>query len=382
MENRVITILGCTASGKGGAARALAAELGGEIVSVDSMKVYRGMDIGTAKPTPAQRAAIPHHLIDVADPWDAFSAAEFVEQADKAVAAIHARGRPVVAVGGTVLYFKCFYQGLFAGPSADEALRAQIRTRAEREGLEALHAELARVDPEAAARIHRNDLRRIERALEVYRLTGTPISELQRQWDSDAIRRPEWDWRLVGLRRDKDAASRRINERVRRMVAEGLVEEAPANLVGSLRRKATGPPGRRLLRALRPLRRPHGPGRCHRADQDRHPPAGKGAADVAETAGRGRLGRCQRRRKRRIAAAARPATHGIAPPTTKHPGHVPPTAAKAPPVQMWRPKCSGGRLARREDGAGHSRATYVRRGAGRYSCRPTSGEAPDALQLD
>jgi tRNA dimethylallyltransferase len=226
MENRVITILGCTASGKGGVARALATALSGEIVSVDSMKVYRGMDIGTAKPTAAQRAAIPHHLVDVADPWEAFSAAEFVQLADKAVAEIHARGRPVIAVGGTVLYFKCFYEGLFAGPSADESIRAEIRARAKREGLDALHAELARVDPEAAARIHRNDLRRIERALEVYQLTGAPISELQRQWDSDAIRRPEWDWRLIGLRREKEAASRRINERVRRMIADGLVDEA------------------------------------------------------------------------------------------------------------------------------------------------------------
>lgn len=226
MERRVITILGCTASGKGTLARALAAEVGGEIVSVDSMKVYRGMDIGTAKPTAEQRAAIPHHLIDVADPRESFSAARFVELADRAVAEIHSRQRPAIAVGGTVLYFKCFYEGMFAGPSADPARRAEIRARAEREGLAALHAELERVDPQAAARIHRNDLRRIERALEVFQLTGRPISELQQQWDGAAIRRPEWDWRLIGLRREKQAAARRINERVRRMAAAGLVEEA------------------------------------------------------------------------------------------------------------------------------------------------------------
>jgi tRNA dimethylallyltransferase len=226
VERRVITILGCTASGKGALARALASELGGEIISVDSMKVYRGMDIGTAKPSAEQRAAIPHHLIDVADPWESFSAARFVELADRAVTEIHGRERPVIAVGGTVLYFKCFYAGMFVGPSADPVLRAEIRARAEREGLDALHAELARVDPAAAARIHRNDLRRIERALEVYELTGRPISELQQQWDGESIRRPEWDWRLIGLRRDKRAASRRINERVRRMLANGLIEEA------------------------------------------------------------------------------------------------------------------------------------------------------------
>jgi len=226
VENRVIAIVGCTASGKGTLARALAWELGGEILSVDSMKVYRGMDIGTAKPTTEQRAAIPHHLIDAADPWESFSAARFVELGDRAVAEVHGRSRPVIAVGGTVLYFKCFYEGMFAGPSADAAIRAEIRARAAREGLEALHAELARIDPTAAARIHRNDLRRIERALEVYRLTGRPISELQKQWDNESVRRPEWDWILIGLRRDREAANRRINERVRRMVAAGLVEEA------------------------------------------------------------------------------------------------------------------------------------------------------------
>jgi len=226
MESRVVTILGCTASGKGTLARALAAALDGEIVSVDSMKVYRGLDIGTAKPTPAQRAAVPHHLIDVADPWESFSAARFVELADRAVGEIHGRKHPVVAVGGTVLYFKCLYEGMFAGPSADPAIRAEIRARAEREGPDALHAELAGIDPEAAARIHRNDLRRIERALEVYRLTGRPISQLQNQWDNQSIRRPDWDWRLIGLRREREDASRRINQRVRGMIAAGLVEEA------------------------------------------------------------------------------------------------------------------------------------------------------------
>ena len=226
VENRVIAILGCTASGKGALARALAREMGGEIVSVDSMKVYRGMDIGTAKPTPAQRAAVPHHLIDVVDPWQSFSAAQFVALADQAAAEIHGRGRPVIAVGGTVLYFKCFYEGLFVGPSADPALRAEIRARAAREGPGALHAELARIDREAAARIHRNDLRRIERALEVYRLTGRPISAFQKQWDRHTLRRPDWNWVLIGLRRQREDAARRINERVRRMIAAGLVEEA------------------------------------------------------------------------------------------------------------------------------------------------------------
>jgi len=223
---RIIVIVGCTATGKGAVARALARRLGAEILSIDSMKIYRGMDVGTAKPSAADRAAIPHHLIDVVDPWEAFSGAEFVARADQAVAQIHARGRPVIAVGGTVMYFKFFYEGLFAGPAADADLRAEIRRRAAEHGAEALHAELEAVDPDAAARIHRNDVRRIERALEVHRLTGRPISQLQQQWDVGARRRPEWRWTLIGLRREREEANRRINERVRRMVAAGLVEEA------------------------------------------------------------------------------------------------------------------------------------------------------------
>lgn len=226
MENRVIAILGCTASGKGRVARALARRLDGEIVSIDSMKVYRGLDIGTAKPTAEERGEIPHHLIDVADAWEWFSAARFVEQADAAVEAIHGRGRPAVAVGGTALYFKCFYHGLFEGPSAHQVIRDEIRARAESEGLEALHAELAAVDPAAAARIHTNDLRRIERALEVYRLTGVPISELQKQWDTGQVRRRDWVWTLIGLRRERENTNGRINERVRRMIDRGLVDEA------------------------------------------------------------------------------------------------------------------------------------------------------------
>jgi tRNA dimethylallyltransferase len=226
VENRVITITGCTACGKGRLAHALALHLGGEIISIDSMKVYRGMDVGTAKPSAVARAAVPHHLIDLTDPWEPFSAARFVELADQAVHQVHARSRPVVAVGGTMLYLKCWYQGIFVGPAADPGIRAEIRRRAASEGLDALHAELARVDPQAAARIHRNDLRRIERALEVYRLTGRPISELQRQWDRATPRRSDWRWVLIGLRRDREEINRRINARVQRMLAGGLVEEA------------------------------------------------------------------------------------------------------------------------------------------------------------
>jgi tRNA dimethylallyltransferase len=226
VENRVIVVLGCTATGKGALARALAGHLRAEIVSIDSMKVYRGMEIGTAKPSAAARAAIPHHLIDVVDPSEPFSAARFVELADRAVAEIHARGHPVVAVGGTVLYFKCWYEGIFEGPAADPAIRAEIRRRAAAEGLDALHAELARLDPQAAARIHPHDLNRLERALEVYQLTGQPITALQQQWDASALRRADWRWLLIGLRRSREATNRRINRRVKRMIELGLLDEA------------------------------------------------------------------------------------------------------------------------------------------------------------
>jgi tRNA dimethylallyltransferase len=225
-ENRVITVLGCTASGKSNLGRRLAQALSGEIVSIDSMKVYRGMDIGTAKPGAEERAAIPHHLIDVVDPWESFSVARFVELADAAIADIHARGKPAIAVGGTMLYFKAFYEGLFEAPSADEDFRRRLRARAAQEGLDVLHAELAAVDPVAAERIHRNDLKRIERALEVYTITGRPISALQREWAEPRQRRPDWRWILLGPRREKARASQRINDRVRRMVQGGLVDEA------------------------------------------------------------------------------------------------------------------------------------------------------------
>ncbi|MBL8878129.1 MAG: tRNA (adenosine(37)-N6)-dimethylallyltransferase MiaA [Phycisphaerales bacterium] len=212
--------------GKSALAHAAARTLGAEILSIDSMQVYRGMNIGTAKATPEERSEVPYHLIDVLDPCESFSAARFVELADQAVAAVHARGRPVVAVGGTTLYFKSFHEGLFEGPSADACIREAIRNRIQHEGLEALHAELARIDPVAAARIHRNDARRVERALEVYQLTGRRISELQQQWERSRLRRPDWRWTLIHLHRERDLLNRRINERVRQMRAAGLTVEA------------------------------------------------------------------------------------------------------------------------------------------------------------
>jgi len=220
-------ILGCTACGKGAIGRSLARRIGGQIVSVDSMKVYRRMDIGTAKPSPEARAEVPHHCIDVAEPSRGFSVAEYLDCADQAVARIRSAGAIPLAVGGTSLYIQALAFGLFAGPSADPTIRTELRGRARREGVEALHAELARIDPEAASRIHRNDLKRIIRGLEVHRLTGRAISELQRQWGGPARR---YECVFLGLRRERTDLHHRINARARRMVEAGLREEVAALL--------------------------------------------------------------------------------------------------------------------------------------------------------
>ncbi len=226
MQRTVIVIIGATASGKSRLALDVARRLQGEIVSIDSMTVYRGMDIGTAKPSIAEREAVPHHLIDVADPWEPFSVKRFLDLADAAVDDIHARGKPAIAVGGTMLYFKAFRMGLFDGPASDPDYRATLRARASSEGVAVLHRELAAVDPVSAQRIHPNDLKRIERALEVHHQTGRPISELQQEWARTEPRQPTWRWLLLGVSAPRHVNSRRINERVRRMIAAGLVDEA------------------------------------------------------------------------------------------------------------------------------------------------------------
>lgn len=215
---RVIFLLGCTGCGKGAVGRLLMQRCGGEILSVDSMKVYRRMDIGTAKPKSDMR----HHLIDVVEPWESFSVARFVELAESVIADAHRRHVPLLAVGGTALYIKALSEGLFDGPPADETLREILKQRAADEGAEALHVELKSVDPDAAGRIHPNDLRRTIRALEVHRLTGQPITNWQTQWDR---LRTDIDCRFIGLRRALEDQNQRTNTRVKRMIDEGLVGE-------------------------------------------------------------------------------------------------------------------------------------------------------------
>lgn len=178
---RAILLMGPTGSGKSDLAMRLAAELPLEIVSVDSALVYRGMDIGTAKPSAAMRAQVAHHLIDIRDPAMSFSAGEFTREACAAMEDIWRRGRQPLLVGGTMLYFHALSAGIAKLPAADPAVRAAIESQAAGEGWAAVHRELQRVDPQAAARIHVNDPQRIQRALEVHRLTGETITHLQRQ---------------------------------------------------------------------------------------------------------------------------------------------------------------------------------------------------------
>ena len=174
-----VLVLGPTAAGKSAVALALAARFGGEIVSADSAQVYRGMDIGTAKPDAATRARVPHHLIDLIDPTEAYSAARFRLDALAAIAAIRARGRVPIVAGGTMLYVKALREGLSALPAADHSLRTRIDAQAASAGWPAMHAALARVDPATAARLAPTDSQRIQRALEVHALTGRPLSALQ-----------------------------------------------------------------------------------------------------------------------------------------------------------------------------------------------------------
>ena len=227
MAIRLHMLIGCTAGGKSRVGLELARRMGGEIVSIDSMKVYRRMDIGTAKPSAEARAGVAHHCIDLVEPSDSFSVAQYVEHADRAIAAIHAAGGVALAVGGTSLYIKALSEGLFEGPPADEAARAALHQRARDEGLGALHAELAHIDPDAAGRIHPNDERRIVRALEVFQAAGKPISQLQAQWDSGSSR---YECVFLALRRGREDQARRINLRVKRMIEAGLRDEVAALL--------------------------------------------------------------------------------------------------------------------------------------------------------
>jgi tRNA dimethylallyltransferase len=223
---KALFLLGPTASGKTAVAMHLAERFPVEIVSVDSAQVYRGMDVGTAKPTPEMRASVPHHLIDVIDPDASYSAGRFREDALRLAGEIHSRDRVPLFAGGTMLYFRALTLGLADLPRADAKLRAGIEAEAAREGWPALHAELATVDPAAAARIEPTDAQRIQRALEVHRLTGRPLSELQSKRASASL--PFEALQLALEPSDRSVLHERIRVRFEAMLAQGLVEEVEA----------------------------------------------------------------------------------------------------------------------------------------------------------
>jgi len=226
---RCLALAGPTASGKTAAALAIATELPVEIISVDSALVYRGMDIGTAKPSAAELAAVPHHLIDIRDPLQAYSAAEFVHDATELIHAIHARGRHPLLVGGTMLYVKALFDGIDDMPAADPEVRAKIEAQAAEQGWPALHAELARVDPVTAARLAPGDSQRIQRALEVWQVSGQPLSSFHTTKKGANNALPERGNALFSLEPDDRAwLHNRIAQRFDAMLAGGFIDEVQA----------------------------------------------------------------------------------------------------------------------------------------------------------
>ena len=236
MPPRVVVIVGPTGAGKTRLSLELARLVGGEVISADSQQVYIGMDIGTGKVTAGERAEVRHHLVDIVSPNEEMTAARFVELADRAIEEVAARGRPVIVCGGTGLYVRALLLGLFAGPPGSPEVRAELTEQARVHGAGALHDELATIDPASAAKIDRNDEKRVIRALEVFRLTGEPISVHQARHDhrSLPLRYPA---RLVGLAPEREALYRAIDARVDDMIAAGLERE-----VDELRARGYRPP--------------------------------------------------------------------------------------------------------------------------------------------
>lgn len=221
-QARLIVIVGPTASGKSQVAMDIASEINAEIVSADSMQIYRYMDIGTGKPSPEDRERIPHHLIDIIFPDETFSAANFKEKARGIIDELRETGKNILIVGGTGLYIKALLHGLFPSPKADESLRQELRKKAKRLGRTSLWHELKAVDPISASKLHPNDLLRIIRALEIYRQTGIPLSRWQ---EKHAFGDCPYEVLKIGLMREREDIYLRIENRVDDMIARGFEEE-------------------------------------------------------------------------------------------------------------------------------------------------------------
>ena len=238
---RVLAVLGPTASGKSALGLALAERLGGEIISCDSTAVYRGFDIGTDKPSIDERRRIPHHLIDIANPTEVYTAAQFAEDATQAIRQIHARGRLPILVGGSGFYYRALTRGLFPGPGADDALRRRLDRVAVRKGPERLHRMLARVDPGSAARIMARDRVRLVRALEVYLSTGRPLTE---HFAATRSRIADCDVHALALRLPPELTAARVERRVHDQFARGILREVEGLLAAGV------PPDARPLGGL------------------------------------------------------------------------------------------------------------------------------------
>ncbi len=217
-----IFLMGATACGKTAVSIEIAKQLNAEVISVDSALVYRDMNIGTAKPDHDERAGVVHHLIDICDPWQAYSAAQFCTDANHLISQIHSRGKRALLVGGTMLYFKALEEGLATLPKADAKTRAGLVEEARVHGWHELHHQLTTIDPIAGARIHPNDPQRIQRALEVYRLTGVPMGELQAQTSSDLVVAPV---KFALLPSNRAWLHQRIEERFKAMMLAGFMDE-------------------------------------------------------------------------------------------------------------------------------------------------------------
>ena len=233
MTSRLLCLLGPTAVGKTEIAIRLAQHLDAEIVSVDSRQIYRQMDIGTAKPTAEEQQAARHHLIDCVDVSQSFSVAYYQSLVDTAIADIQNRGKRALLVGGAGLYFRSIVDGLFEGPGADPSLRERLETKAAQHGVNVLHERLRACDPASAERIHPNNVVRVIRALEVYELTGVPMSEHQQQWQQESLRYP---FTAFCLTMPRALLYQRIEQRVDVMLANGLIAEVESLLAAGYRR--------------------------------------------------------------------------------------------------------------------------------------------------